>query len=127
MDENELEKKLESLSVPDLDHIELKHGENLKLAILSAKKSSKYTLWLLLIPFLILFSAILQSVFKVSIPPWSWIQKFSPVWPDWIKLGVFALVLIIIPSIVVILNILSILWISYDRKEKVFSHDPSPF
>ncbi len=117
MDDNEFQKKLESLSVPDFTH--LSHGKHLKLAIVNAKKSSKITLWLLLIPVLILFTAFLQSLFKVSIPPWSWIQKFSPSWPVWIRFGVFFLVLIVIPSIVVILNLLSILWVYYDRKQGI--------
>ncbi|HEV3224477.1 MAG TPA: hypothetical protein VGZ90_16475 [Puia sp.] len=117
MEENELKKTLETLSVPDFT--ELSHGKYLKLAIINAKKSSRITFWLLSIPLLILFSAFLQSMFKVSIPPWSWLQKFSPFWPVWIRFGVFLLVLIVIPSIVVIVNLLSILWLYYDRKEHI--------
>ncbi len=117
MNADDLEKKLEDLSVPQMPPIQ--HQWPLKLAILSAKKSAKAALWLMLIPGVLLGSGLIQSLLDTSIPPWSWMVEYSPRWPEWIRFGVFAMVVIIIPLITVLLNLLSITWVRYDRHQQV--------
>src|SRR6266550_1669366 len=114
MKQNISEDKLEKLSTPQLPP--LPDQRHLKLAILSAKKSAKAALWLLLIPFLILGSALLQSLLSFSIPPWSWMQEYSTHWPVWVRFGIFVTVVIIFPILAVLLNVLSIIWLQYDRE-----------
>ena len=117
MNEEDLERKLEGLITPELPP--LKHQWPLKLAILSSKQSARAALWLLLPPFLLLGSALLQAIFHVSVPPWSWLQKYSPSWPLWLRMTIFLSVVIIFPLIAVVLNILSITWLQYDKKQKI--------
>jgi hypothetical protein len=113
----ELENKLETLPIPNLDNVT--HQSHIKLAILNARKSSKLSFYLFLIPLLILGSALLQSILKVSVPPWSLLQKYSPQLPQWMRIGIFTVVLIIIPAIIFFVNLLSILWIRYDKVQKI--------
>lgn len=117
MNQDELEKKLENLSTPKMPSIS--HQWQLKLAILSAKKSAWAALWLMLAPFLILGSALLQSLLNISIPPWSWMQEYSPHWPLWVRFGIFVTVVMIFPLLAVLLNVLSIIWLQYDRTQRV--------
>ena len=119
MDKDDLEKKLENLSKPQLP--QLQHQIQLKLSILSAKKSAKASLWLLLIPFLIFISRAFQDIFNVPIPPDSWLEVYSTQWPLWLRITVFITIVIVIPLIAVILNLLSIIWLQYDHEQKVLN------
>ena len=114
---NELESRLENLNLPKITT--LQHQQDVRLTILNAKKSAKASLWLLFIPFIFLFGGFLQSVFHILLPPWSWLVKYSPVMPVWLRVLIFVTVLIIIPLIAVLLNILSILWFQYNKEEHV--------
>lgn len=116
-EKNELETKLENLNLPEINS--LQHQQQLRLTILNAQKSAKVSLWLLLIPFIMLFGDFMQSVFHILIPPWSWLVKYSPLMPVWLKILIFTTVVIVIPIIAVLLNVLSILWIRYDKTEHV--------
>ena len=113
MNEDDLKKKLENLSKPQLP--QLQHQWQLKLTILSAKKSARASLWLLLIPFLFFIGRVLQDILNVPIPP------DSTQWPVWLRITVFLTILILIPLIAVILNLLSIIWLHYDREQKVLN------
>ena len=117
MDKNELEKKLENLSVPQLPQLE--HQQQLKLSIMSAKKSARASLWLLLIPFLFFVSAFLRQL-NISIPG-SLLDEYSLHWSSWLRILVFAVIIIGFPLIAVILNLLSIIWLQYDREQKVLN------
>jgi hypothetical protein len=115
--EQTLETRLENLDLQQINA--LPHQQQLRLTILNAKKSGRVSLWLLFIPFIFLFGGLAQSVFHILIPPWSWLVVYSPLIPAWLKILIFAVVLIIIPAIAIFLNILSILWIHYDKAEHV--------
>lgn len=117
MNTDDLEKKLDSLNMPKVPAMQ--HQIPAKLAILNAKKSARATLWLMMIPVLMLGSALVQTWFHVNLPPWVWLQKNGQHWPTWIRFGIFALVVIVIPLVVVFLNLLSIIWLQYDRKQRV--------
>ncbi len=112
-----LEQQLENIEIPKVNA--LQHQSQLKLTILNTKKSSTISLWLLLVPFIMLFGGFVQSVFHILLPPWSWLIKYSPIMPLWLKLTIFTTVVIIIPLIAVLINILGILWFKYDKSEHV--------
>ena len=114
---NELETKLENLHLPEINS--LQHQQQLRLTILNAQKSVKISLWLLFIPFIMLFGGFMQSVFHVLLPPWSWLVKYSPLMPVWLRILIFTTVVIVLPIIAVLLNVLSILWLRYDKTEHV--------
>ena len=111
------EQQLENLNVPEADT--LPHQRELKLTILKTKKSATISLWLLLLPLIVLLGAIMQSAFHIMLPPWSWLVKYSPLMPVWLRLSVFAIILIIIPLIAVLVNISGILWFKYNKAEHV--------
>ncbi len=117
MNTDDLEKKLENLSTPEMPP--MAHQWQLKLAILNAKKSARAALWLMLIPVIVLGSGMLHSVLNASIPPWSWMQEYLPQLPVWIRFGIFSMIVIIIPLIAVLLNLLSIIWLQYDKTKHI--------
>jgi hypothetical protein len=114
---SELEKHLENIKIPEVNI--LPHQRELKLTILNAKRSDSISLWLLIVPFIILAGGVIQSVFHIMLPPWAWLVKYSPLMPIWLRISIFAIILIIIPGIVVLINFLGILWFKYDKKEHV--------
>src|SRR5882724_4626056 len=119
MESNELEKKLENISSPQLPP--LQHQEKLKLSILSTKKSSRASLILLAFPFIIFLGGILQGAFNILLPPWSWMVKYSPLWPVWLRVLVYVMIVIVFPLAAAFINILSITWFEFDKKQKVLN------
>ena len=115
MNKDDLEKKLERLSKPQLP--QLQHQWQLKLSILSAKKSARASLWLLLIPFLIFIGRLLQDLFNIPMPPGSWFEAL----PSSLRITIFIIIVIVIPLTAVILNLLSITWLQYDREQEVLN------
>ena len=119
MEKDDLEKNLENISIPQLPP--LKHQHQLKLSILSARKSAWAGLWLLLIPFLLFASAFLRQVMHISVPPDSWFESYSSQWPSWLRITAFLTIMIVLPLIAVIINLLSIVWLQYERDQKVLN------
>ena len=119
MESDELEKKLENISTPKLPP--LQHQEKLKLSILSAKKSSRASILLLAFPFIVFLGGIFESAFHVLLPPWSWLAKYSPLWPLWLRMLVYIMILIVFPLVAAFINILAITWFEYDKKRKVLN------
>ena len=114
-----LEKRLENLNLPKIP--ELKDQQQVKLSILNARKSARIGLFMLAIPFLILAGAFIETLFKVAIPPWSWLKAVNPSLPVWMRVSIFVIIVIILPLTALVINILSITWFNYDKKQKVFS------
>ncbi len=119
MNNDDLENKLENINAPKMPSMQ--HQWQLKLAILNAKRSASVGLWLMLIPILVLTGAFMKTVLHVSLPPWSWLVKYSPQWPLWIRVMVFVTVVIVFPVIAVLLNLLSIIWLQYDKTQQVLN------
>ena len=114
---DDLEKKLENLSTPQISNIT--HQRQLKLSILNARKSGQVGIFMLAIPFSILFSALLETLFKVALPPWSWLKMYNPTFPVWLRVSIFVIIVIVLPLTALIINILSVVWFQYDRTQKV--------
>ena len=119
MKSDDLENKLENISSPQLPS--LQHQEKLKLSILSAKKSSWASLILLAFPFFVFLGGIFESAFHVLLPPWSWLVRYSPLWPVWLRMLVYVMILIVFPLVAGFINILAITWFEYDKKKKVLN------
>jgi hypothetical protein len=119
MEKDELEKNLQNISIPQLPP--LKHQQQLKLSILSARKSASAGLWLLLVPFVLFASAFLRQVVKITVPPDSWLESYRSQWPSWLRIAVFLTIMIVLPLIAVIINLLSIVWLQYERKQRVLN------
>ena len=119
MEGNEFEKRLENISTPQLPS--LHHKEDLKLSILSSKKSSRISFIILSFPFIILLSAVCQSTFHILLPPWSWIVKYGPSLPLWLRMLIFIMILIVLPLTAAFINILAVTWFKYDKKQKVLN------
>ena len=114
---NNPEQKLENLNPPQTPSLE--NQPQLKLSILNAKKSARASLFLLAIPFSILGSALIETLFKVALPPWSWLKTYNPQLPLWERQFIFVTIVIVCPLIALALNILSIVWLQYDKAQKV--------
>ncbi len=116
MEKDNIKTRLENLNIPEVPP---PIQQQLKLAIINSKKSLQISLWLLGIPFLVLFSAMLESFFHLLLPPWSWIKTYDHFWPVWLRVGIFTTTVIVLPSIAALLNLLSIVWFQYDRRQQV--------
>lgn len=111
------ERQLEELDIPEVKI--LPHQRELKFAILNSKRSANISVWLLLVPFILLLGYIAQSAFHVMLPPWSWLVKYSPLMPVWLRISVFVTVVLIIPITAILINISGILWFQYNKAEHV--------
>jgi hypothetical protein len=117
MKSGDLKRKLEHISAPGIPG--LQHKKELKLAILSTRKSSRATFLLLLLPAVVLLEALCETVFHFLLPPWQWLVKYSYLMPAWLRLAIYATLLIVLPLVAAFLNILSIVWVKYDKEQKV--------
>ncbi len=99
----------------------IQHQEGLKLAIINSRTSARISLWLLSVPILILLSGASETLFHILIPPWSLLKTYGHFWPLWARQGVFVVSLIIIPLTAALLNLLSIVWFSYNRESQVLN------
>jgi len=116
MKKDNVEARLENLKIKSVVPPE---PQLLKLAIISSKRSVRLSLWLLGIPFLFLSGGLADSLFHILLPPWSVLKEYGSSWPEWIRIGFFMTVVIVIPLVAVVLNILAILFVHYDRAQKV--------
>ena len=120
MKKEDIKNRLENLNVPEAPDSP-QHQKQLKLAVLSAKKSAQASIWLLGIPAIVLLGAMFDSLLHVPIPPWSLIKTYGPSWPLWLRISVFATTVMVLPLIALLLNVLSIIWLQYDRNQKILN------
>ena len=81
----------------------------------TAKKFTSVSLLLLMVPFL-LFVIMLSQQLGIPILPDGWLENFSQNWSPWLRIIVFAAIVILLPFIAVILNLLSLIWLQNDKK-----------
>ena len=119
MANKDIKTRLENLNIPEA---RLPGDQKqIKLAVMSAKKSAQASLWLLSLPVLLLLSAMLDSFWHISVPPWSLLKTYSHFWPLWVRMTVFITAVMVIPLVALLLNMLSIIWLQYDRGQKVLN------
>jgi hypothetical protein len=119
MSKKDIKSRLENLAVPEA--ADPADQKIIKLAILSARSSAQTSVWLLAVPAVILLGAMFDSLLHISLPPWSWIKDNGQYWPLWLRVTLFTTVVMVFPVIAVLLNVLSIIWFSYDRAQKVLN------
>ncbi len=99
----------------------MNNSEPLKSELISATKTDRLTILLMMIPFIMLGESLIQSLLHISLPPWSLLQQYSSRMSEEIRFGIFAVVVIFIPITVVLLNIFSIITFKYNRNNKIFN------
>src|SRR5258706_4650979 len=87
MDTEDISNELENIDLPKMSP--LQHQQQLKLAILNAKKSAFAGIWLLIIPVLVMVGALMKGAFHLSLPPWSWLVEHSHILPLWVRVTNF--------------------------------------
>jgi len=117
MQEENFEQSLENLSTPGVDRIQ--HQQLLKIAIVNAKKSSRWGLVFILIPCLFLIGIYLTHVLDLRIPSFTafedWMARIDKI-PllKWI----FPLLLLGLPLVGFILNALAVTHFYWEKKSK---------
>jgi membrane protease YdiL (CAAX protease family) len=84
----------------------------------TAKKFTSVSLLIMLIPFLFFVSRVLQQLLSIPVLPDAWLEKFSQDWPAWLRIVVFAAIVIMLPLTAVILNLLSLIRLHHHKEEK---------
>ena len=82
----------------------------------TAKKFTSVSLLILMIPFLFIISRLLEQL-SIPILPDAWLEKFSQNWSSWLRIILFAAIVILLPLIAVILNLLSLIWLQNDKEQ----------
>jgi len=113
MDEEKLIKKLESVQPPSLSSAT--HQRQLKLVLMSAKRSSWIGLFLVTVPCLFLFGVILKYGFRVGIPLLSAVEEKMSEMDHTFFRFVPPLLLVGGPLVALALNLLAILHFQIDR------------
>ena len=117
MDRDELQQKMENLKTPSVDSIQ--HYRELKLMMLSAKKSAAIGFWFLVIPCYFLFCVFMKYYFHVNLHFFEIvIELFAELdkTPGWKFLG--PLLLVGLPLVAIVLNALSIMHFEYEKSWK---------
>ena len=73
----------------------------------TARKFTSASLLILMIPFLFFVSRLLQQL-SIPVLPGAGLEKFSEDWSSWLRITVFAAIVIMLPLIAVILNLASL-------------------
>src|SRR6266404_4147362 len=119
MDEEELIKKLESVQPPALSSAT--QQKQLKLVLVSARRSSRIGFILVTAPCLFLFGVILKYGFRVGIPWFSMIEeKISEIDHTFFRF-VPPLILVGAPLVALAVNLLAILHFQIDRGSGSFT------
>src|SRR5437588_8539817 len=113
MDEEKLIKKLENIHPPAPSSAA--HQRQLKLVLMSAKRSSWIGLFLVAVPCLFLFGIILKYGFRVAIPLFSPVEEKMAAIDHTFFRFVPPLVLVGGPLVALALNLLAILHFQIDR------------
>jgi hypothetical protein len=117
MNEDNFEKHLEDLKIPQIN--EIKHQQILKFALLNAKKSSKIGIAFIIIPCLFLFGVFIKQWFGIEFQIFTNLENFMS-YLDKIPLAkwIFPLVLVGLPILAIIINSLSIAHFYWDKVRK---------
>lgn len=113
-----METRLQNLNIPEAPQSG-QHQKQLKFALMNARKSATTSLWLLSVPFVMLLGAVLDSAWNISLPPWSLLKTYGQLWPLWLRMAIFVTTVMILPLLALLMNILSVLWVNYNREQKV--------
>jgi hypothetical protein len=82
----------------------------------TARKFTSASLLILMIPFLFFVNRLLRQL-SISVLPDAWLEKISQNWSSWLRIIVFAAIVIMLPLIAVILNLLSLIRLQNDKQQ----------
>ena len=116
MDEKELIKKLEGVERPELSSAA--QQRQLKLFLVSAKRSSWIGILLIAAPCLFLFGVILKYWFRFSIPTLNWFEEEMVRIDHSFFRFVPPLILVAGPLVALALNLLAIMHFHFDRARR---------
>jgi hypothetical protein len=117
MEEKDFTKTLENLEKPEFKNI--KPDKNLKLTIISSKKSAAIGFWLLVVPCYFLFMVFVKYFFNINLRVIDIFEDFvasfdkSPV-----TKFIAPLFFVGLPIAGIIINLLSIMFFEYDKEQK---------
>ena len=119
MNRENLENYLEMLPKPQPD---LPASQKiLKVALCSARRSSRIGFWLVLLPGLVIFLFFLQNVIHVDTGLIRFLEKQGPSLSTPVKAVLIFIFLVGFPLIAVVINLLSLSYFQYDRVSKEFT------
>jgi len=119
MNRENLENYLETLPKPKPD---LPASQKiLKVALFSARRSSRIGFWLVLLPGLVIFLFFLQNVIHVDTGLIRFLEKQGPSLSTPVKAALLFIFLVGFPLIAVVINLLSLSHFQYDRPSKEFT------
>ena len=117
MEKDEFEKKMESLETPGVDQIN--HYKELKLMMLSAKKSAAIGFWFLAVPCYFLFCVFMKYYFHVNLHLFDvFIEMMSDLDKAPGMKFLSPLLLVGLPLVAIVLNGLAIVHFSYEKSWK---------
>jgi hypothetical protein len=112
MEEKDFLQKMENLNKPDINADASRR--QVRIAIMNAKKSATWGIWLLVIPFLFFLSFVVPQIFNwdggIFKTIAGWMHALDKV-AQWTS----PVILLLLPVIAAILNLLAILHFVYDR------------
>jgi hypothetical protein len=115
MEEKDFLQKMENLNKPEINADASRR--QVRLAILSTKKSAAWGIWLLVIPFLFFLSFIVPEIFNwdggifKTIAGWMHALDKAAQWTS-------PVILLLLPVVVAIINLLAILHFAYNRSTR---------
>jgi hypothetical protein len=116
MNEEELTKKLEAMERPDLSS--KLHQKQLKLVLLSARRSSRIGVVLIALPCLFMFGVILKYGFRIDIPVFGALEEYMAAVDRTVFRFVPPLILVGGPLAGLALNLLAVLHFQFDRQQR---------
>jgi len=117
MKKEELQNKLENLTLPEINPGQ--HKDNLRLTLLNMSRSHKMGYAFVIIPLLFLFGIFLTRVLNLHIPL---IDDFEQLMSRWDKVSylkpVFPILFLFLPFIALVVSLLASLYFSWNAKSK---------
>ena len=117
MDNDEFSQKLQKMHKPEINSPT--HQVQLKITLLNTKRSARIGLLLVILPCLFLSAVLLKYFLHINLPSFSALEEWMAKKDHSVLIKVlFPLLLIGAPLLALILNLLSILHFSFDKKLK---------
>ena len=117
MDNDEFSKKLQKMHKPEIESPT--HQVQLKITLLNAKRSARIGLILVILPCLFLAAVLIKYFLHINLPSFSALEEWMSEKDQNVIIKIlFPLLLIGAPILALVLNLLSILHFSFDKKLK---------
>jgi len=115
MDNDEFSKKLQKMHKPEINNPT--HQVQLKITLLNTKRSARIGSLLIILPCLFLSAVLLKYFLHINLPSFSALEEWMAKKDQSVLMkALFPLLLIGAPILALILNLLSILHFSFDKK-----------